>query len=443
MLLRVLRRIAKLLPCCSGKIKPRSKQYKKNEKKDRIAEVDDHLITSVAQEHNEDRSDETAVEMEIPPILECNANSHDDIVECDESLTTTTTSQVTPRIVTVADVLNVVIEGLESAVERNEELQRDIAMNMSNYYKEMLHDTSELLQQMKENNGSLKERSTIMEEDNPTLVSMECHSDRSSAIISNNSCIYINDINCDINDCSSMSEGNNQLLPDYVPLDVADTYKCTNSMDEDSFNPRKHYSDWEDVMNDDKDLTQTSSSNEPTSIDIFNDIMEGLESAVEMNEEFYDSIATTIDTCTKETLNERNELLRQLEEIEETQKERSSLVEKDNPTIVSTECHSDSVSHSSIIHESDIDIDIDFKVCTTFAERHNNYIVPCTSMAATDHEPHEPSSDATVTYQCSIYMKKDNSKPTVVSMECYSDRNNLITSTSSDVHLSDMDCEFD
>ena len=35
-------------------------------------------------------------------------------------------------------------------------------------------------------------------------------------------------------------------------------------------------------MNDDKDLTQTSSSNEPTSIDIFNDIMEGLESAVEM-----------------------------------------------------------------------------------------------------------------------------------------------------------------
>ena len=42
----------------------------------------------------------------------------DDIVECDESLTTTTTSQVTPRIVTVADVLNVVIEGLESAVER-------------------------------------------------------------------------------------------------------------------------------------------------------------------------------------------------------------------------------------------------------------------------------------------------------------------------------------
>ena len=60
---------------------------------------------------------------------------------------------------------------------------------------------------------------------------------------------------------------------------------------------------------------------------------------------------------------------------------------------------SNSVSHSSIIHESDIDIDIDFKVCTTFAERHNNYIVPCTSMAATDHEPHEPSSDATVTYQ--------------------------------------------
>lgn len=35
-------------------------------------------------------------------------------------------------------------------------------------------------------------------------------------------------------------------------------------------------------MSDDKDLTQTSSFNEPTSVDIFNDIMEELESAVEM-----------------------------------------------------------------------------------------------------------------------------------------------------------------
>jgi len=35
-------------------------------------------------------------------------------------------------------------------------------------------------------------------------------------------------------------------------------------------------------MSSDKDLTQTSSFNEPTSINIFNDIMEGLESAVEM-----------------------------------------------------------------------------------------------------------------------------------------------------------------
>lgn len=39
------------------------------------------------------------------------------------------------------------------------------------------------------------------------------------------------------------------------------------------------------------------------------------------NEEFYTDIATTIDTCTKEILDERNEVLRQLEEIEEAQKQ--------------------------------------------------------------------------------------------------------------------------
>ena len=39
------------------------------------------------------------------------------------------------------------------------------------------------------------------------------------------------------------------------------------------------------------------------------------------NEEFYTDIATTIDASTKEILDERNEVLRQLEEIEEAQKQ--------------------------------------------------------------------------------------------------------------------------
>ena len=62
-------------------------------------------------------------------------------------------------------------------------------------------------------------------------------------------------------------------------------------------------------------------------------------------------------------------------------------------------------STSSIIHESDVEIDIDchLQVCTTSVERHNVYIVPCSSMAATDCEPHDSAQlsppDVTVTYQ--------------------------------------------
>ena len=40
---------------------------------------------------------------------------------------------------------------------RNEELQHAITMNMSNCYKEMLSDTSELLQELEESDGSFKE----------------------------------------------------------------------------------------------------------------------------------------------------------------------------------------------------------------------------------------------------------------------------------------------
>jgi len=62
-------------------------------------------------------------------------------------------------------------------------------------------------------------------------------------------------------------------------------------------------------------------------------------------------------------------------------------------------------STSSIIHESDVDIDIDchLQVCTTSVERHNVYVVPCSSMAATDGESHDSaqlsSPDVIVTYQ--------------------------------------------
>jgi len=41
----------------------------------------------------------------------------DDIVDCDEDLTTRT-SQSTPRTVTITEILNAVIKGLESAVAR-------------------------------------------------------------------------------------------------------------------------------------------------------------------------------------------------------------------------------------------------------------------------------------------------------------------------------------
>ena len=76
------------------------------------------------------------------------------------------------------------------------------------------------------------------------------------------------------------------------------------------------------------------------------------------NEKIYNDIAATVDTYTKEILEERSEVLRRLEEIEEVEKQvfftvqqmnsfevlisqRFLLMEENVPTVLSTEYHSD------------------------------------------------------------------------------------------------------
>ncbi|XP_065889777.1 uncharacterized protein [Dysidea avara] len=427
---------------------------------------------------------ETVVEVEIMSTVECNVNSQDETVKCDTSQVT-----ATPKIITVADILNIIMEGLESAVARNEEIQHDIAMNVSNGYKEMLSDTSELLQQLEENEY-LKECYSPMEDDHPNspIVSMECHSD-SSSTTSSSSCIYLSDINCEIIDQPSLNKANQ--LPDLLPFDLADIFQCGGDLtEEDSFNPREYYSDWDEVMSSDEDLR---SSNEPTTTD---DIKEGLEASQEMNEEFYNDIATSVQIHAEEICNERNEILQRLENTEGAQQQCfTSMGEDSSPAIVSMECHSDSTSmtsltSSSLTNVTDIDFDTDNQVCVTDTKRCD--VVSWDEVMSSDEDltrSNEPTTTDDIkegleasqemkeefyndiatsvqihteeslnernevlqwledveeaSQQCSVSMGEDSS-PAIVLMECHSDSTSMTSLTSSSLtNVTDIDFDND
>ena len=71
-------------------------------------------------------------------------------------------------------------------------------------------------------------------------------------------------------------------------------------------------------------------------------------------------------------------------------------------TVVMVHIHHNSSSHastSSIIHESDVDIEVDLQVHTTDAGRSYNYIVPYASLEAPDHEPIGSDHDVSVTFK--------------------------------------------
>ncbi|XP_065890947.1 uncharacterized protein [Dysidea avara] len=139
---RVLRRVAKWLPCFPVK----RKRSKKKKKKARIEEVDDTSTASIAsasskaarsavQESNEVER-ETVVEVEIMSTVECNVNS------------------------------------------QNEEFYNDIETSVQIHAEEILNERNEILQRLEEIKGAEQQCSTSMGEDSsPAIVSMECHSD--------------------------------------------------------------------------------------------------------------------------------------------------------------------------------------------------------------------------------------------------------------------------
>ncbi|XP_065889775.1 uncharacterized protein [Dysidea avara] len=254
----------------------------------------------------------------------CDVVSWDEVMSSDEDLTSSNEPTTTDDIK----------EGLEASQEMNEEFYNDIETSVQSHTEEILSERNEILQRLENteevqqqecNNKILSEGakkgnnnkyssivlqcSTSMGEDSsPAIVSMECHSDSTSltSMISS-SLTNITDIDFD---------NDNQVC-------VTDT-------------KRRDVVSWDEVMSSDEDLT---SSNEPTTTD---DIKEGLEASQEMNEEFYNDIATSVQIHTEEILNERNEILQRLEEIKGAQQQCStSMGEDSRPAIVSMECHSD------------------------------------------------------------------------------------------------------
>ncbi|XP_065889776.1 uncharacterized protein [Dysidea avara] len=239
--------------------------------------------------------------------------SWDEVMSSDEDLTSSNEP-------TKTDIFNEIMEGLQDALEMNEEFYNDIATSVQTHTKEILKEKNEILRRLEEIEGAEQQYSTSMGEDSsPAIVSMECHSDSTSmpSLITSGSLTKVTNVDFD---------NDNQVC-------VTDT-------------KRRDVVSWDEVTSSDEDLT---SSNEPTKTDICNEIMEGLQDALEMNEEFYNDIATSVKVHTEEILKERNEILQRLEEIEGAEQQRStSMGEDSSPAIVSMECHSDSTPIPSL-----------------------------------------------------------------------------------------------